>query len=185
MSSWSFRQAGQSDASELVALINSAYRGDSSRKGWTTEADLLDGQRTDTPAIEEILASAQKCLLVAVSSRGSIDGCVLLERQGGGSKGSAYLGMLTVRPELQARRLGRELLEAGERHCVRAWEAARIEMTVIQGRDELIAWYLRRGYRRTGERRPFPSHDPRFGLPRRPLEFEVLEKTLREDPARA
>jgi ribosomal protein S18 acetylase RimI-like enzyme len=192
-------RASAADADAIVALVNSAYRGDSSRAGWTTEADLLGGQRTDRRAILDVLADDGRRLLVhraggtvgasapvepaasAGGSPGAIDpgallACVLLERK---PAGRCYLGMLTVRPDLQAAGLGRRLLEAAERYAAAELGATRIEMTVIGVRAELIAWYERRGYLRTGERRPFPYGDERFGLPRRPdLDFEVLGKAL-------
>jgi len=166
------REASADDVSALVALVNSAYRGDSSRAGWTTEAELLGGQRIDAERLAETIATPDNVVLVH-EAEGVPVGCVHLERIGD----AAYLGMLTVRPTLQGAGLGRRLLEAAERFAVRAWGVASIHMTVIVQRAELIAWYERRGYVRTGERRPFPYGDERFGLPRRPdLEFEVLRK---------
>jgi ribosomal protein S18 acetylase RimI-like enzyme len=170
-------QATAADAEAVVALVNSAYRGDSSRAGWTTEADLLGGQRTDAAGIRDIVASEGHRLLLHRSADGALLACVLLERKRGGG---CYLGMLTVRPDLQAAGLGRRLLAAAEKFAAAELGASYVEMTVIGVRTELIAWYERRGYARTGERRPFPYGDERFGLPRRPdLEFEVLRKTLR------
>lgn len=104
-----------------------------------------------------------------------IAGCVALEPDGA----RCYLGMLTIRPAVQARGLGRRLLRAAEDFARLRFGTRAMHMTVIVQRAELIAWYERRGYRRTGTRRPFPYGDPRFGLPRRPdLEFEVLSRTL-------
>jgi ribosomal protein S18 acetylase RimI-like enzyme len=170
-------RAGVADAEAVVALVNAAYRGDSSRVGWTTEADLLGGQRTDAPAIREIVAAEQCRLLLHRAADGSLLACVLLERTPGGG---CYLGMLTVRPDLQAAGLGRRLLAAAERYAAAELGASYVEMTVIGLRTELITWYERRGYARTGGRRPFPYGDERFGVPKRPdLEFEVLRKSLR------
>lgn len=168
--------ATAADADAVVALVNSAYRGDSSRVGWTTEADLLGGQRTDAAGIRDIVAAEECRLLLHRAVDGALLACVLLERKSGG----CYLGMLTVRPDLQSAGLGRRLLAAAEKYAAVELGASYVEMTVIGVRTELIAWYERRGYARTGERRPFPYGDERFGLPRRPdLEFEVLRKTLR------
>jgi ribosomal protein S18 acetylase RimI-like enzyme len=168
--------ASAADADAIVALVNSAYRGDSSRVGWTTEADLLGGQRTDRDAIVELVAADGRRLLLHRAPEGELLACVLLERKGAGV---CYLGMLTVRPDLQAAGLGRRLLAAAEQYAAAELGARSIEMTVIGVRHELIAWYERRGYARTGERRPFPYGNERFGQPRRPdLDFEVLRKTL-------
>jgi ribosomal protein S18 acetylase RimI-like enzyme len=169
-------RAVAADVDALVALVNSAYRGDSSRAGWTTEADLLGGQRVDADGIRDLVAAADKRLLVHRAPDGRLLACVLLERK---SSGGCYLGMLTVRPDLQAAGFGRRLLAAAESYAAAELGAKYVEMTVIGARTELIAWYERRGYARTGERRPFPYGDERFGLPRRPdLEFEVLSKPL-------
>ena len=163
------------DLSALHALIESAYRGDSARVGWSHEADLLDGQRTDTADLEQMLANPARQLLV-LRDGDALRACVALADKTGGL---TYLGLLTVDPESQATGLGRILLAAAEDHAVQRFAANRIEMTVIAQRDELIAWYQRRGYALTGERRPFPLDDPRFGLPRRnDLDFVVMERRL-------
>jgi len=167
--------ATKDDLPALHGLIESAYRGASARAGWSHEADLLDGQRTDLPALEAMLADPAQHLLV-LRDHDLLRACVALTDKGAGL---AYLGMLTVDPSRQAAGLGRILLTAAEDHCATNFTATRIEMTVIAQRGELIAWYERRGYSRTGEERPFPAHDPRFGLPKRDdLAFVVLEKTL-------
>jgi ribosomal protein S18 acetylase RimI-like enzyme len=170
------RVARVTDADDLNLLVNSAFRGDSSRAGWTTEADLLGGQRTDRERIEEIISTPEHVILVhGEGNRGRIDACVLLEKTGG----DCYLGMLTVRPTLQGRGVGQRLITAAEEWAVSQWSSRRMRMTVLVQRPELIAWYERHGYARTGERKPFPYHDERFGLPTRPdLEFEVLVKPL-------
>lgn len=183
------RAARREDAEALSALVNSAYRGDPSRVGWTTEADLLGGQRTDPDALRGFIAGGEttgdRVLLLheAVQSSGSaggpaapaIDACVQLERHGD----EAYLGMFTVRPTLQGGGLGRRLLAGAEQDARRRWGVTAVHMTVIAQRAELIAWYERRGYRATGETAPFPYGDARFGEPLRPdLHFVVLRKVL-------
>ncbi len=183
------RAARREDAEALSALVNSAYRGDSSRVGWTTEADLLGGQRTDPGALRESIAQGEtmgdRVLLVheAVQPSGpaggaaapAIDACVQLERHGD----EAYLGMFTVRPTLQGGGLGRRLLAGAEQDARRRWGVTAVHMTVIAQRAELIAWYERRGYRATGETAPFPYGDARFGEPLQPdLHFVVLRKVL-------
>lgn len=163
------------DVPALRALIESAYRGDSAKAGWTHEADLLEGQRTDEGELRDILADASRIILLAEID-GALIGCVQVADQG---QGLAYLGLLTVDPARQADGLGRLLIEAAEAEARSRFAATRMEMTVIRQRAELIAWYERRGYRLTGETRPFPLDDPRFGLPRtRDLAFVVLEKPL-------
>ena len=175
MSAPTFRPAAPDDVPALHRLIESAYRGDSAKAGWTHEADLLGGQRTDETELRDILADASRVLLLAEID-GVLTGCVQVAKQG---EGLAYLGLLTVDPRRQAGGLGRWLIAAAEAEAIDRFGATRMEMTVIRQRVELIAWYERRGYRLTGETRPFPLDDERFGLPQtRELEFVVLEKAL-------
>ncbi|HRL06539.1 GNAT family N-acetyltransferase [Brevundimonas diminuta] len=175
MSEATFRPAAPDDVPALHRLIESAYRGDSAKAGWTHEADLLGGQRTDETELRDILADASRVLLLAEID-GVLTGCVQVAKQG---EGLAYLGLLTVDPRRQAGGLGRWLIAAAEAEAIDRFGATRMEMTVIRQRAELIAWYERRGYRLTGETRPFPLDDERFGLPQtRELEFVVLEKAL-------
>ncbi|CAN7297834.1 GNAT family N-acetyltransferase [Phenylobacterium sp. LjRoot164] len=172
-----FAPADPSELPAVAALVNSAYRGESSRQGWTTEADYLGGQRTDAQTLASDLAANPQAAVMTLRDEagGPLLGCVWLEPTEGGAW---YLGMLTVRPDLQDRQLGRTMLAAAEAR-VRELGADRVRMTVIQIRDTLIAWYERRGYVRTGETRPFPYADLRFGRPARDdLEFIVLEKAL-------
>ncbi len=170
-----FRSAAPGDVDAVVALVESAYRGESSKLGWTTEAHLLDGQRTDEQAVRDIIGSDDALVLLAVDDdTAAIVGCCQLERR---PEGAAYFGMFAVSPHLQGGGAGKRLLAEAERLAADEWGCARMEMTVIAQREELIAWYVRRGYREVGERRPFPYGDERFGLPRRPdLEFTVLRK---------
>jgi ribosomal protein S18 acetylase RimI-like enzyme len=169
------RAAAAADIPALLDLVHSAYRGDRARAGWTHEADLLDGQRTDAEGLQAIIADPNQRLLLA-DQDGALAGCVQISDQGGGT---AYLGMLSIAPERQAAGLGRALIAAAENHARRLFGAKNMEMTVIRQREELIAYYERRGYARTGEERPFPLDDPRFGVPkRRDLSFVVLAKAL-------
>jgi ribosomal protein S18 acetylase RimI-like enzyme len=170
-----FERARIDDIDALHALVESAYRGESARRGWTHEADLLDGQRTDARALREIIEADKQVILLAKTGN-SIAGCVQLSHVG---DRLAYLGLLTVDPALQAAGLGKELLAASEQFVREQWQAEAIEMTVIRQRTDLITYYERRGYVRTGEHRPFPHGDPRFGLPKTPdLEFAVLRKPV-------
>lgn len=170
------RFASLADVPEVVALVESAYRGDSSRVGWTTEADILGGQRTDSNEVTSIIHDVTARLILAHCNE-RLTGCVLVRDE----KSSAYIGMLAIRPEHQSHGLGRKLLEQAEEYARSTWAAATARMTVIVQREELIQYYERRGYCRTEHREPFPYGDPRFGLPKRPdLEFIVLEKQLSE-----
>lgn len=170
-----FRLATAADVPAIVALVESAYRGDASRAGWTTEADLLDGQRTDAEAVAEIVAAPDGVLMLA-ESQGDLAGCCQLERR---PPADAYFGMFSVRPSAQGQGWGRQILAEAERFAWTGWGAATMIMTVLGQRHDLIAWYERRGYRRTGEQRAFPYGDERYGIPRRPdLHFVVLAKPL-------
>jgi GNAT superfamily N-acetyltransferase len=169
------RTAGRADIPALLDLIHSAYRGERARSGWTHEADMLDGQRTDAAALAEIVGDPGQRILLA-DDRTGLAGCVQISDRG---SGKAYLGLLSIAPERQAQGLGRELIGAAEDAAKREFGAEQMEMTVIRQREELVAYYERRGYARTGEERPFPLDDPRFGIPRRSdLSFVVLAKAL-------
>jgi ribosomal protein S18 acetylase RimI-like enzyme len=161
------------DVPQLNDLVNGAYRGDTSRMGWTTEADLLDGIRIDEERLAAMISMAGSVILKCTNEHDDLIGCVQLERH----VGKLYLGMFTVSPLLQGRGTGKRLLLASEEEARIAGSTA-IYMTVIDGRTELINWYLRHGYSVTGERKPFPSGDPRFGLPKKFLEFIVMEKRV-------
>lgn len=174
-----FRAAAPSDVGAIVALIESAYRGDASRVGWTTEADLLDGQRTDAREVEELVARPHGQLLLAERNERLL-ACCFIERQGSDEAPIGYFGMFSVCPEAQGHGTGRALLAEAERVARDEWHSRTMRMTVIDLRAELIAWYERRGYRHTGEYRPFPYGDERFGIPKRDdLRFEWLVKELR------
>lgn len=171
----SYRFATPADIPALVALIESAYRGESSRTGWTTEADLLDGQRTDPDGVAEVIAAADSRMLLAFRDGAAI-GCCQLERR---PEAVAYFGMFAVDPGRQGGGLGRALLAEAERVAAADWGSAEMHMTVIRQREDLIAWYVRRGYTRTGRMSPFPYGDERFGVPQiDDLEFELLVKAL-------
>ena len=127
MSNLQFRNANADDSEKLTALINSAYRGDQSRKGWTTEADILEGQRIDPPSVRELIAQPEAVLLMAFDGEDLV-GSVFLEKK---ETDKAYLGMLTVKPDIQAKGTGREILLAAEEWVQKSWDVSRIEMTVI------------------------------------------------------
>ncbi len=167
--------ATHGDITQLHALIESAYRGDSARRGWTHEADLLDGQRTDPDALAAMIADPAQRILVARDGL-AMAGCVAVNDLG---NGTCYLGLVTVDPDRQAGGLGRQLIGAAEDVARDLFGARQMEMTVIVQRETLIAWYERRGYQQTGERRPFPYGNVRSGVPRdETLAFVVLARDL-------
>lgn len=174
-----FRLAKPHDVAAAHALIESAYRGDSAKSGWTHEADLLGGQRTDSEALVAIVSDPAQALILAEQD-GALLGCVLVADKGRREQDRvAYLGMLTVSPLLQGGGLGRTLIAEAERCARETFGATVMEMTVIKQRTELIDWYLRRGYALTGREEPFPLNDPRFGIPKtRELVFVVMAKAL-------
>lgn len=168
-------EAGAADIPELWALVERAYRGETARAGWSHEADLLTGPRTSPEELAGVLADPARHLL-CWRDRSTILACVLLWEKG---DGLVYLGMLTVDPAGQGRGLGKSLLQRAEEHARERLGASRMEMQVFSRRRELIAFYERRGYRLTGERRPFPYSDwPQAGALYTDLEFVVLEKPL-------
>ncbi len=162
------------DIPELNILINSAYRGESSKKGWTTEEHLLGGVRTDEDNLSQLLQK-ENVTILKYTENNQIIGSVYLEKQ----DNKLYLGMLTVSPELQGGGIGKKLMQAAEDFARNA-KLNTISMTVISVRKELIAYYERRGYKNTGETKPFPMTDPKFGLPKQFLEFIVMEKEIAE-----
>ncbi|KAB7726124.1 GNAT family N-acetyltransferase [Rudanella paleaurantiibacter] len=174
MASVQIMAATEADVPRLNTLINSAYRGESSRRGWTTEADLLEGMRTSETDLRQLLDQPNTTLL-CYREADELLGCVYLETKGD----TLYLGMLTVSPERQAGGIGKQLLQAAEEHA-QALNCHEITMTVLTARHELVAFYERRGYRATGERIPFPSDNPSVGQPKQPLELMVMAKSLQQ-----
>jgi GNAT superfamily N-acetyltransferase len=169
------RHAEARDVATIVGLVESAYRGEVSRAGWTTEADFLDGQRIDVPGVAEIIAKPNSVVILAESDDGTLLACCHIEKQGD----ACYFGMFSVRPGMQGSGIGRGMLAEAETFAHTKWKSAKMEMTVISIRAELIHWYERRGYQRTGRFKPFPYGDERFGIPKRDdLQFELMEKAL-------
>lgn len=170
-----FRTATVADVAAVVPLVESAYRGDASRAGWTTEADLLDGQRVDAAMVSDVVGSADAEIVLAEAGGRLLACCELRHRAEGGE---THLGMFAVRPDLQAGGVGRQVLAEGERRAA-ARGSARVVLSVLDARAELIAWYERRGYVRTGDTAAFPYGDDRFGLPTRDdLSFVLLVKPV-------
>lgn len=174
MHTLTFRTATVGDIDAIAALVTAAYRGDSSRVGWTTEADLLDGNRIDPQVLREDILRPRSLVLLAERD-GELIACAHIADDGG----TGYFGMFSVLPQAQGGGLGKTVLAEAERIAWQEWKLPAMQMTVIDAREELIAFYERRGYRRTGIKKPFPYGDERFGTPKRDdLRFEVLEKPL-------
>ncbi len=174
------RPATVADAEAVADLVHSAYRSEESRRGWTTEADLVGGQRADPAMIRHVVGLPDAVVLTAVDDDDVPFACCHLERRDGG----AYLGMFAVRPGAQGRGVGRGMLHAAEAYARDRWGARTLEITVLDHRPELLAWYERCGFTRTGERHDFPYGDDRFGVPRRP-DLALLGMAKRIEPAAA
>lgn len=167
-----FQKAHFLDAERISSLVNSAYRGEYSKLGWTTEADLLGGQRTDPDTIRNIISDPKSQIELALENN-EILGLMEIKKE----IEYIYFGMLTVNPVLQNKGIGKILLIRLE-ELARNWSYKKIRMTVLSQRTELIEFYERRGFKFTGETEPFPEDDPRFGLPKTKLIFNVFEKKL-------
>ena len=171
-----FSEASSGDVDDVVGLVQAAYRGPTSRQGWTTEADLLEGQRVEAAMVHELLDRPDALVLTARRSDSLVACCELQHRA---DDDAAYLGMFAVKPGLQGAGTGRAVLAEAERLVRRRWGVSRMLLSVIDLRLELIAWYERRGYTPTGESGDFPYGDERFGRPtREDLRFIVMAKPL-------
>lgn len=174
-----FRVATPEDAAPLQAFVKSAYRGEKSRRGWTTEADLVTDDRVDVEGIMAKITTPDSVILIATDGDGE-DGalvacCEVVKRK----SDLAYFGMFAVDPYLQGCGVGRQVLAHAEEYCLWAWGIRKVEMSVIWTREELISWYMRRGYQKTGESRPFPYGQLINGVALRDdLYFDILEKDL-------
>ena len=172
MDELTFRPATLTDIPALIALVTSAYRGDTSKQGWTTEADLLDGQRIDAEALLHDIERTDSRILLALEN-GEVLACAHVAIE----DGTGYFGMFAVSPDQQGSGVGKRMMAEAERLVREDWGLPGMRMTVIDIRDELIAFYERRGYARTGRKQPLPYGDERFGIPKRDdLRFEILEK---------
>jgi ribosomal protein S18 acetylase RimI-like enzyme len=147
------RDAVDAETPQVAALVESAYRGEPSRAGWTTEADLLDGPRTSAAEISTLLTIPGSRILVALDGTGELVGCCHLALQAGTN---AYFGMFAVSPTRQSAGIGRTLLDEAERIAAVSG-AGSLHLTVLEQRTDIIAWYERRGYAPTGTGRPFPD----------------------------
>ncbi|MBB6119970.1 GNAT family N-acetyltransferase [Nocardiopsis algeriensis] len=170
----SYRLADPEDVPALVELVNSCYRGEGSKQGWTTEADLLGGRRVDEDSLARLLERTDTIVLIAEDEEGIVACCELQHEAD-----SAYFGMFSVRPAVQGGGLGKKVLARAEHTAAREWGCRLMRMKVLAQRPELIAWYERRGYTSTGRTEPFPYGDKSFGLPKREdLAFVELTRDL-------
>jgi len=172
------RRATPADVGILLPLIRSAYRGEESRKGWTTEADLVADDRIDEVGLLTKISDPNGVILLATDAFGTVVVCCeLLKRD----SGLGYFGLFAVDPQRQGAGLGKQILQMAESYARETLGVKKLEMMVIGARTELIAWYIRRGYTTTGERRPFPYEhlvNDKAGATRDDLHFEVLVKDV-------
>lgn len=169
-----FRRANFADAKAIAELVNSAYRGESSRAGWTTEADILDGLRTNVKDVQQIIASQHAMVLICLDGAHLL-GAICLENE----VDAVHLGMFVVKPSMQGNGLGKALLDAAEKLAQQDWHAQKLQMHVISIRHELIAFYERRGYQRTAVFSDFPVNPAMWQPKRDGLKLETLEKTIK------
>lgn len=158
-----FKTAHRNDADQLALFVNNAYRGEGAKVGWTTEADILDGQRTDPQSLRNIMSAPYQRIEMALDEEGTLVGCVQLTVEE--KDETLFFGMLTVAPKLQGAGLGKKILDHVE-HVAHELKLTKIRMHVIHVRSELIAYYERRGFVATGNHEKFPEADPLFGLPK-------------------
>lgn len=174
MTTLNFREATTADIPALIPLITAAYRGSASRVGWTSEADLIDGARVNAEALEATLAQPRSLILLA-ERNGQLVACAHVADD----HGTGSFGMFSVDPAQQGGGIGKIVIDEAENHAAREWGVTVMRMSVIDVREELIAFYERRGYVRTGIKKPFPYGDKTVGIPKRnDLRFEILEKSL-------
>lgn len=171
---YQFRKALKKDIESIVKLVESAYRGDESRQGWTTEADLIDGQRTDKNEVTDLI-NAEGSQIILCEEGQQLMASVYIVNKGD----IAYMGMFAVSPSSQGKGIGKALLAYIENFVSTQWQSKLIEMSVITQRLELISWYKKQGYELSGETRDFPYGDERFGIPKRDdLLLDVLRKKV-------
>ena len=175
----SFREAENKDVEQLISLVDSAYRGESSRQGWTTEADLLDGRRTFTEEVVDIIGAPSNKIILVENDSELLASVHIKKSHSSGKINRAYLGMFAVSPRHQNKGIGKSVLQYVEKLVADEWKVQEVEMTVIRQRSELIRWYEKLGYRITGEKRDFPYGDVRYGIPKREdLELLVMVKKV-------
>ena len=182
-----FRKAVASDADAIAAIVNSAYRGESSRKGWTTEADLLEGARTNSTEINELISANGSAILLAETATNTvvnpippatIIGSVHLSKTDDDGGCAGYFAMFAINPDLQAGGIGKQMIREAELFVQREWNARKMVMEVIPVRNELIAFYERRGYQLTGKVKPFPVNPELWSPKASALQLAQMEKRL-------
>ena len=174
MNELSYRLANLDDLAHIEKLVNAAYRGETSRLGWTTEADLLDGQRTDKDALHDIISTTDNIIILCHKAN-QIIGTVHLHCK----QETCHFGMFTIHPSSQGLGIGKQFISYAEKYARNKLDCSHMMMTVIDLRKELLQWYERRGYINTGRRAGFPYGDERFGIPRRDdLQLTILKKSL-------
>ena len=179
MDSIAFRAATEADIPAVIKLVTSAYRGPESRQGWTTEADILDGPRIHPDILAADISRPRSMVLLGERDGDGLLACAHIAAE----DDACYFGMFAVRPAQQGGGAGKAILAEAERIAREQWGLGCMRMAVIDLRESLIAFYLRRGYARTGIHRPFPYGDERFGIPlRADLRLELLEKPLHTEP---
>jgi len=158
----------------LVQFVNQAYRGESSKKGWTTEADFLGGQRIDASMVKDAMTNKDRSILV-IETEGKLDSCCEVKLHG---SDAVEIGMICVSPERQGQGLGKRMIQLAEAYALEKWpQLCRFEMFVISERPELIQWYKKLGFKDTGRRAPFPMNDPKYGIPKvEKIEFIIMDK---------
>jgi GNAT superfamily N-acetyltransferase len=184
-----FRVATANDAPLVHPLVESAYRGDESRRGWTTEADLLTGNRIVLPDLLAKITHPAGAVLLAFDTTSheqdsekaepALVACCEVSQR---SHRAAYFGLFAVSPRRQGGGIGRQVMEYAEEYCKRRWGTVKMEINVLSGRPALVAWYERRGYRKTGANQPFPKEElEKLGGVSlvENLMFEPMEKDLR------
>ncbi len=168
-----FTEAEAGDVEQIIQVVNAAYRGETSKLGWTTEADLLDGLRTDEKELLQLLTDEASCILLC-KTQDTVLGSVHLQYMGD----CVEIGMFAVNPLHQGRGIGKQLLQHAESIAIKTWSIQRLQMVVISCRYELLAFYHRRGYRNNGGTKAFPEN-PLLWTPKvKNLQFTLLEKTL-------
>ena len=172
-----FRKAVLTDAEAIVKLANMAYRGESSRSGWTTEADILDGLRTTVNEVERLIASQNTIILLYLNDS-ELCGSICLDM----TQSAVHIGMFVVNPTLQANGIGKSLLAEAEKLAQRTWVVDKFQMHVITIRHELIAFYERRGYLPTGILSEFPVNPAIWQPKLADLQLEALEKIVLTKP---
>jgi predicted N-acetyltransferase YhbS len=171
------QRAQPADAEAIAQLINSAYRGETSRAGWTTEADLIEGLRTTTQEITQLIQQPNIMLLQGILGQ-QVVATICCEYLQEGGKPKAKLGMIAVKPTLQNQGIGKQIIQAAEAHAYTEWQVQAYCMTVVTARDTLIAFYNRLGYQRTGLVKPFPYESNLWQVKVDGLQFEYFEKPI-------